>query len=76
MPNGYSYKVSKNIVYTANCTLNNIVDFNRLRYEMYNQDLVIPAYYENDKTTKKELDSVLSYACYKYGINSNKEKIK
>ena len=43
---------------------------------MYNQDLVIPAYYENDKTTKKELDSVLSYACYKYGINSNKEKIK
>ena len=75
MPNGYSYKASSNIIYTANCSLNYIMDFNRTRYEMYNENLVIPAYYENDKTTKNELDSVLKYISSKYNIN-NKEKIK
>ena len=75
MPNGYSYKASSNVTHTANCTLNYIMDFNRTRYEMYNEDLIIPAYYENDKTTKNELDSVLKYISSKYNIN-NKEKIK
>ena len=42
---------------------------------IYNEDLIIPAYYENDKTTKNELDSVLKYISSKYNIN-NKEKIK
>lgn len=77
---GYAYKVNKktgNKVYIANCKLDYIIDFKRARFDMYNEDLVIPNYYENDKSTESEINEILNYIECKYQLHSdNKAKIR
>ena len=44
---------------------------------MYNEDLVIPNYYENDKSTESEINEILNYIECKYQLHSdNKAKIR
>ena len=77
--NGFSYVVSNkngnNKVYTSNCALDSTIDYDRERFEMYNQELVIAPYFEKGKATKEEVEKVLDYVSEKYQL-SKKDNVK
>ena len=71
----YSKRLNISLINYTTVKLRSTIDYDRERFEMYNQELVIAPYFEKGKATKEEIEKVLDYVSEKYQL-SKKDNVK